>query len=99
MRKIRPSEVDYYLSLGWSIGRSETCSANIRKSKQVIEYLYLGNVFHSAKELVMYLRKNGYPEIVQGSVWNIVNGRIVRKYAELSSLITTRKVGDCSESQ
>lgn len=93
--KITESDLDSYLIDGWARGFDSSRHANLRKSQQKFIYSYKGNTFNSGEELAQYLRVNGYPKIVQGTINVICQGKTVLAYPELSTEITRRP---CNES-
>lgn len=82
--KVSKYELDTYLSDGWVRGFSNDRCENIKRSKQKFIYTYKGNIFASGKALALYLRNNGYPKIVQGTINLICSGKPVQAYPELS---------------
>lgn len=85
--KITASELDAYLSDGWTRGFTTERYKKVAKSRRKFIYTYNGETFNTGKELSVYLRTHGYPKIVQGTVNLICQGKIVSAYPELSSKI------------
>ena len=93
-KKIRPSELEYYISAGWKHGFSESRISNICKSKYKFIYTYDNLEFNTGEEVAAYLRNNGYPKIVQGTVNNICQGKTILAYPELSGKINRRNIDE-----
>lgn len=88
--KIDKDKIDHFLSMGYSIGKSPSIVKNICKSRQHEVWSYYGNEFSCARELTEFLRNNGYPNIVKGTVVNISKGVFVKTYSDLCGRITRR---------
>lgn len=95
-KKIRSHELEYYIAEGWKRGFSESRISNICKSKYKFLYTYEGLEFNTGEEVASYLRNNGYPKIVQGTVNNICQGKSILAYPELSGKIVRRKIDENS---
>ena len=85
--KITEPELSEYLANGWVRGFAADRYKNLSKSKQKFIYTYKGTEFNTGKELANYLRSNGYPKIVQGTVNLICQGKVISSYPELSTEI------------
>ena len=93
-KKVPYCELENYVSEGWKQGFSESRVSNICKSKHKFIYTYEGLEFNTGKEVASYLRNNGYPKIVQGTVNYICQGKTILSYPELSGKIVRRKIDE-----
>lgn len=87
-KKISPTELEHYISMGWHQGKDNTASANIAKSRVQYTYTYDSHQFDSCKDILVYLKDNGYPCISLSSVIKIAAGGFVERYADLCGKIT-----------
>ena len=87
-KKISPMELEHYISKGWHQGKDNAASANIAKSRVQYTYTYDSHRFDSCKDILVYLKDNGYPCISLSSVINIAEGGFVEKYTDLCGKIT-----------
>lgn len=88
--KISNSELNTYILNGWTEGFTADRHNHISKSKQKYIYTYMGIEFDTGKALAGYLRDNGYPKIVQGTVNLICQGQYIAAYPQLSYEIQRR---------
>lgn len=95
-KKVSHCELEHYISEGWKQGFSESRISNICKSKYKFIYTYSDLEFNTGEEVASYLRNNGYPKIVQGTVNNICQGKTILAYPELSGKIVRRKLDENS---
>lgn len=93
-KKVPYYELEHYISEGWKQGFSESRISNICKSKHKFIYTYNDLEFNTGEEVASYLRNNGYPKIVQGTVNNICQGKTILAYPELSGKIVRRKTDE-----
>lgn len=95
-RKIRPADLDDYLSQGWRRGKSQDMCDRIKKSHQQFVWEYDGKEFVSAIELAEYLNDHGYPKIVGSTITNLyLKGFSTSKiYSSLDQKIHRRKVNE-----
>ena len=70
-RKIKPEDLDDYISQGWRRGKSQETYDRIKKSRQQFVWEYDGHEFVSAVELAKYLNDHGYPKIVGSTITNL----------------------------
>lgn len=88
--KVNASDESKYSELGYSRGKSEIITENVRKSRQKEIWTYNNMDFNCARELTDFLNKNGYPNIVNGTVVNISNGKFIKSYPDLFGKICRR---------
>ena len=93
-KKVPSSDVENYILEGWTLGFSESRLLNIRKSQQKFIYTYNNITFNTGNEVAVYLRRNGYPKIAQGTVNAICQGITVPAYPELSVKLARRKIDE-----
>lgn len=93
-KKVPHCELEHYISEGWKQGFNESRISNICKSKYKFIYTYGDLEFNTGEEVASYLRNNGYPKIVQGTVNNICQGKTILAYPELSGKIVRRKIDE-----
>lgn len=92
--KVSSADLDAYLADGWVRGFSPSRYENMQKSQRKFRYLYKGMEFPTGKSLALYLRSNGYPKIVQGTVNLICKGAVISAYPELSTEITRKLINE-----
>lgn len=90
--KVATENLDTYLAAGWVRGFSDSRYESLRKGQQKFVYTYKGMEFPTGKALAMYLRNNGYPKIVQGTINLICSGKVVKSYPELSAEIVRNPI-------
>lgn len=93
-KKVPHCELENYISEGWKQGFSESRVHNICKSKHKFIYIYDNVKFNTGEEVAAYLRINGYPKIVQGTVNNICQGKTILAYPELTGKIIRRAIDE-----
>lgn len=93
-KKITPDELNTYLELGWTEGKSEKINEVIRQARKQYIWTYDGIDFDNAVDLANYLRGQGYPKIVGSTITNLYNKGFEnsKTYQCLSNKITRRKV-------
>ena len=86
--KIHSSEINDYIQQGFVPGKDDSICNNISKSRQHSAWFYDDIEFSTSGMLTEYLRKHGFPEITYSTVVNIANGKVVKKYSDLSNHLT-----------
>lgn len=91
-KRIDISEKSAYLSNGWKLGRCRNTKQSFKKSNQQFRYMYLGLELTSTYEVAEFLKKHGYPTISDSSVQNITDGKCVKRYADLTGMISKERI-------
>lgn len=91
--KVKFQDVQNYLDAGWELGRPDSVSINIQNARQKYIWILDDNLeFRTSSDLAIYLKDNGYPDIVSSTITNLYNKGFdkSKNYRSLSGRITRR---------
>lgn len=90
VKRVPSSDVSNYVQDGWKVGRG--CVLGIKKASQKFVWIIDGLEFETAKDVAIYLNKNGYPKIVDSTITSLYNKGFEKSktYSSLSGRIQRR---------